>query len=53
MKSLMICIIGLVLAGPLLAQDECPCCTEAHTQFDSWAGEWIVKDTLGNNKEDD
>jgi ketosteroid isomerase-like protein len=48
MKSLMIYILGLTMAAPLLAQSECPCCTEARTQFDFWVGEWIVRDTLGN-----
>lgn len=26
----------------------CPCCTENHTKFDFWVGDWVVKDTLGN-----
>jgi len=27
---------------------ECKCCTENHTQFDFWIGEWTVYDTLDN-----
>ncbi len=32
----------------LSAQDDCPCCTDNHKQFDFWVGSWIVTDTLGN-----
>jgi hypothetical protein len=26
---------------------DCKCCTENHTKFDFWVGDWVVKDTLG------
>ncbi|NNC71189.1 MAG: hypothetical protein HKN90_10245, partial [Flavobacteriaceae bacterium] len=32
----------------------CPCCTEAHNEFDFWLGEWTVYNTqeqvVGTNK---
>jgi hypothetical protein len=37
----------LLPGGFLLAQANCPCCTEAHSEFDFWVGEWTVSDTTG------
>lgn len=31
-----------------IAQSDCPCCSDAHKQFDFWVGDWIVYDTAGN-----
>lgn len=28
-------------------QNPCPCCTENHSQFDFWLGNWEVTDTAG------
>lgn len=28
-------------------KNDCNCCTENHTKFDFWVGDWVVKDTLG------
>jgi len=30
------------------AQTPCACCTESHSQFDFWVGDWTVYDTAGN-----
>ena len=29
-------------------QQACPCCTEAHNEFDFWVGEWDVYNTKGD-----
>lgn len=31
----------------IVAQTGCACCEEAHSQFDFWVGDWVVKDTTG------
>jgi hypothetical protein len=31
-----------------MGQKPCSCCTQNHTAFDFWVGEWIVFDTSGN-----
>jgi ketosteroid isomerase-like protein len=41
-------VLSFTLGFSLQAQNECPCCTEAHRQFDFWLGDWVVTDTLGN-----
>jgi len=28
-------------------QEDCPCCTEYHQQFDFWVGEWNVYNVEG------
>ncbi|MFY0604400.1 MAG: hypothetical protein JXQ93_10645 [Flavobacteriaceae bacterium] len=28
-------------------KEDCKCCTENHTKFDFWVGDWVVKDTTG------
>lgn len=38
----------LVLPFSILAQSDCPCCTEQHAEFNFWIGDWIVYDTSGN-----
>jgi len=47
--QLFFCLL-VILTAPLCAQQECPCCTEKHTQFDCWVGDWMVLDTLGNSR---
>ncbi len=48
MKSPCLSIFSLILAVSLYAQEECPCCTETHSQFDFQIGDWMVLDTLGS-----
>ncbi len=48
MKSSYLSVYLLILSVSLYAQEECPCCTETHSQFDFWIGDWMVLDTLGN-----
>lgn len=48
MKAKLVYLLSFVLTLTLSAQNNCPCCSDAHQQFDFWVGEWIVLDTLGN-----
>lgn len=41
-------ISTLVSCHIVVAQDDCACCTEYHSEFDFWVGDWQVYDTLGN-----
>lgn len=45
-RFLLTALLALLLASAS-AQDECPCCTENHTMFDFWVGDWVVHDTTG------
>ena len=47
MKYTLPILYSLIQFIPLMAQNDCACCTEAHRQFDFWVGEWMVVDTLG------
>lgn len=48
-KTLFIAlIISATTAQAQTKQKKCNCCTENHTKFDFWVGDWVVKDTLGN-----
>jgi hypothetical protein len=42
---LLCALLGFQLS-PLIAQD-CPCCDPVYHQFDFWAGDWEVYDSLG------
>ena len=48
----IIIFLFLIYSINLTAQDnsntDCVCCTDNHSQFDFWIGEWTVYDTLGN-----
>lgn len=52
MKFQIIFIYLIMATISLFAQDStknsCVCCSEKHTQFDFWIGEWTVYDTLDN-----
>ena len=48
MKTVLTYLFGMILAASLQAQNDCPCCTDAHRQFDFWVGDWIVRDSQGN-----
>ncbi|MCW8850497.1 MAG: hypothetical protein OQJ81_11005, partial [Melioribacteraceae bacterium] len=52
MKIKNIFIYIFIVAIPLFAQDStennCVCCSNQHSQFDFWVGEWTVYDTLDN-----
>ena len=37
----------LTFTTTLTAQTICPCCKEINQQFDFWIGDWIVRDSLG------
>jgi len=48
MKQILLLTFGLImLANSSFSQDNCPCCTEYHKQFDFWVGDWLVYDTSG------
>ncbi len=48
LKNLVFCIGFMLLAPALMAQNSCACCTENHSAFDFWVGDWMVYDTSGN-----
>jgi len=50
MRHIFYLLLGLIIlnTSTLVAQDACACCTDFHTQFDFWIGDWNVYDTLGN-----
>ena len=49
MKHLITIIIIVFFALSLGAQNSnCQCCTEAHTEFDFWLGEWEVTNADGS-----
>jgi len=51
MRIRTVAIALLICTATTQAQtkkDNCNCCTENHTKFDFWVGDWVVKDTLGN-----
>ncbi len=47
MKQMILILCILTIPSMVLAQSNCPCCSEAYAQFDFWEGDWIVYDTLG------
>ncbi|MGE0567270.1 MAG: hypothetical protein AB7O73_04920 [Bacteroidia bacterium] len=47
MKTIKI-ILLIFCTSVTLAQTNCVCCVKPHNQFDFWLGEWVVKDTAGN-----
>ncbi len=48
-KYIIIIVITMLLFPQLShAQADCACCTEDHSKFDFWVGDWIVYDTIGN-----
>ncbi len=47
-KSFFLLFFFLLISVRGLSQDECPCCTESHTAFDFWVGEWRVTSTDGS-----
>jgi hypothetical protein len=48
-SHLLLCFLLIAILLPAFAQTPCPCCTEAHRQFDFWAGEWeVVKTSDGS-----
>jgi len=51
MKNKLVLLMAIVLFGQnLVAQEEqlqCPCCSESHSAFDFWIGEWTVYDVTG------
>ena len=38
----------MCLPSKSFAQDNCPCCTDNHSTFDFWVGDWVVYNTLNN-----
>ena len=51
MKKIVVIIALVILGQDLIAQQEqnqCPCCSESHSSFDFWIGEWTVYDIEGN-----
>lgn len=42
----IITAVSLFAQGPI--NNNCICCSEQHSQFDFWVGEWTVYDTLDN-----
>lgn len=50
MKKLILVSVLCLLASITIAQDSksCACCTDNHSGFDFWEGDWNVFDTLGN-----
>jgi len=48
--KLKVAIVFFLISIPIqtIAQTDCPCCTNAHKQFDFWVGDWGVYDTAGN-----
>lgn len=48
MKNLLAFLfMSMIFVGFSQDQQQCPCCTESHSQFDFWIGEWNVYDTSG------
>ena len=47
MKLVSLLLLFTALSLNTLAQNNCPCCTENHQQFDFWVGHWTVSDTNG------
>ena len=50
MKKIIVIIALVILGQDLIAQQEqtqCPCCSESHSSFDFWIGEWMVYDITG------
>ena len=51
MKRIILTIALLFFVQSLIAQQEekqCACCSESHSSFDFWVGDWIVYDVKGN-----
>jgi hypothetical protein len=48
MRNILLSLISILIFTEAFSQDECPCCSKYHRQFDFWVGEWIVYDTSGN-----
>lgn len=46
-RLFLLCLVVLLLSTVTIAQDNCPCCTASHDQFDFFLGEWTVRDTHG------
>lgn len=44
---LLICILNFTLTIAQSSKSDCACCSETHSQFDFWIGEWEVFDTNG------
>ena len=40
-------IVFSFISLSISAQDQCPCCTSYHQQFNFWLGDWNVYDTNG------
>lgn len=47
MKIKLVSFLTLLFFTMLNAQTECSCCTEQHSQFDFWLGEWTVMNAEG------
>lgn len=50
MKKLALTIVIVIFSQNLIAQKEqlqCPCCSQSHSSFDFWVGEWTVYDING------
>jgi len=50
MKKIIVIIALVILGQDLIAQQEqiqCPCCSESHSSFDFWIGQWTVYDITG------
>ncbi|MGB5237727.1 MAG: hypothetical protein WBN59_08855 [Flavobacteriaceae bacterium] len=41
-------LVFILFSGSVMAQtDSCPCCSEVHSAFDFWLGEWEVFNSEG------
>ncbi len=48
-RSILCSLLFVHFSISVLAQDQkCPCCTEQHSQFNFWIGDWDVLDDGGN-----
>ena len=47
MKNTLWIFLALFISAAAHGQQDCPCCTDAHRQFDFWLGDWTVYDTTG------
>jgi len=48
LKFLTVIFLLTISSNNLFGQGACACCTDNHTSFDFWVGDWIVFDTSGN-----
>ena len=50
MKKVILLLAIIIFSQDLEAQQEesiCPCCSESHSEFDFWVGDWNVYDIEG------